>query len=66
MNTLYYGNNLKILRDEKRRLEQRHLEKGICELEQIMVFHDWLEEHCGWDSPAAQQGAPADAERQRS
>ena len=30
------------------RLELRHLEKGIYELEQIMFLHDWCEEHNAW------------------
>lgn len=49
---------LKALVGKSGRLEQRHLEKGIYELEQIMVFHDWLEEHNAWD-------APADAKKRR-
>jgi hypothetical protein len=56
---------LKALVGKSGRLEQRHLGKGIYELEQIMVFHDWLEKHSAWDTPAAQQVAPADAERRR-
>jgi hypothetical protein len=31
------------------RLELRHLQKGIFELEQIMLLHDWCVEHDAWD-----------------
>ena len=33
---------------ESGRLEKRHLEKGIYELEQIILIFDWQEEHDAW------------------
>lgn len=56
---------LKALVGRSGRLERRHLEKGIYELEQIIVFHDLLEEHNAWDVRVAQQVAPADAKKRR-
>lgn len=37
-----------ILGGHSGRLERKHLEKGIYELEQIMFLHDWCEEHDAW------------------
>ena len=41
---------LKALVGKSGRLERRHLEKGIYELEQLMFLHDWIEENSAWDA----------------
>ena len=35
------------------RLESRHLDKGIYELEQLMFLYEWTDERGGWDGLAA-------------
>jgi hypothetical protein len=37
-----------ILGGDDGRLEQRQLDKGIYELEQIVFLYDWCEEHNAW------------------
>ena len=37
-----------LLGGDSGRLELRELEKGIYELEQILLLHDWCEEHNAW------------------
>lgn len=37
-----------ILGDDSERLELRHMEKAIYELEQVVLLHDWCEEHNAW------------------
>ena len=50
-----------LLGGDSGRLQLRHLEKGIYELEQIMFLYDWCEKHDAWAGQAAQPGAPEDA-----
>lgn len=37
-----------LLNGDSGRLEVRHLDKGIYELEQVLVLFNWCEEHDGW------------------
>jgi hypothetical protein len=57
---------IKALVGKSGRMERRHLEKGIFELEQIMFLHDWIEEYGAWEVPSAQQVAPGDAKKRRA
>ena len=46
-----------VLRDltggKETRLESRHLDKGIYEVEQLMLLYEWTDERGGWDGLAA-------------